>query len=207
MSLSFYHSSGHFTKRFSACPLNFVFISTIAFLIFMQEVVYALSLLMANCAWLTSSFLYENIGCSALHNRLVFPPLDIIPSASTFLLSCSPSLPFIPHTTRPAAACSQRSWDAAQAGHWENPLQSPWAEDTPWHTLPTCLQRGVPVYCRGYKSFWSTASQHSDRGRTQMVEVCLFFPTYPFSSCAYVLWLRVEISRILQRRGGGDAQE
>lgn len=105
MSLSFYHSSGHFTKRcFSARPLNFVFISTIAFLIFMQEVVYALSLLMANCAWLTSSFLCENIGYSALHNRLVFLPLDVIPSASTFLLSCLPYLPFTPHTTWPAAA-------------------------------------------------------------------------------------------------------
>lgn len=96
VSLSFYHSSGRFTKLwFLASPLNFVFISTIAFLIFMQEVVYALSLLLANCAWLTSSFLCENIGCSALYNRLVFPPLDIIPSASTFLLSCLPNLPFI----------------------------------------------------------------------------------------------------------------
>lgn len=36
VSLSFYHSSGRFTKLwFLASPLNFVFISTIAFLIFM----------------------------------------------------------------------------------------------------------------------------------------------------------------------------
>lgn len=74
--------------------------------------------------------------------------------------------------------------DAAQAGHRESPLQSPWAEDTPWYTLSTCLQRRCSCLLEGMWELLVHRPWHSDRGRVQMVDMRIFFPAHPFSSRA-----------------------
>lgn len=95
LSLSLHHSSGHFAKLcFSTSPLNFVFISTIVFLTGKRLFRHSESFY-CNCAWFTPSYLCGNINCSALYNRLAFPPLEVLPSASTFLLSCLTNQLFI----------------------------------------------------------------------------------------------------------------
>lgn len=95
LPLSLHHSSGHFAKLcFSTSPLNFVFISTIVFLTGKRLFRHSESFY-CNCAWFTPSYLCENINCSALYNRLAFSPLEVLPSASTFLLFCLSNQLFI----------------------------------------------------------------------------------------------------------------